>query len=98
MIGCFKQGLLVHPSRSMEDNGAESDEDYRDPNGAESDMDYRVPDGGGSERKDISNWPRYHSYNIFVKNVAAFCPCPKILPEAKLKSWINGVNRDFPTL
>lgn len=33
MIGCFKQGLLVHPSKSMEDKGAESDMDYRDPDG-----------------------------------------------------------------
>jgi hypothetical protein len=26
-----------------------------------------------------------YSYDILVKNVAAFCPCLKSLPEAKLK-------------
>lgn len=28
VIGCFKQGLMSHPSKSMEGSGAE---DYRDP-------------------------------------------------------------------
>jgi hypothetical protein len=37
--------------------------------------------------KNISNWPRDNFYDILVKNVAAFCPCPKNLPEAKLKSF-----------
>lgn len=27
-----------------------------------------------------------HSCKILAENLAAFCPCPKILPEAKLKS------------
>ena len=32
-------------------------------------------------------WPRDHSYDILVKNTAAFCSCLKSLPEAKLKSF-----------
>ena len=32
-------------------------------------------------------WPRDHSCDILVKKVAAFCPCPKSLPEAKVKSF-----------
>ena len=31
--------------------------------------------------------PRDHSCDILVKKVAAFCPCTKILPEAKVKSF-----------
>ena len=27
------------------------------------------------------------SYDVLVKNVAAFCPCPKSLPEAKVKRF-----------
>ena len=30
---------------------------------------------------------RNHSFDILVKSVAAFCPCLKSLPEAKLKSY-----------
>lgn len=39
-----------------------------------------------SEGKNISNCPRDHSCAILAKNMAAFCPYPKNLPEAKLKS------------
>ena len=35
--------------------------------------------------ENINKWPRDNSYNILVKNVAAFCPCLKNLPEAKVK-------------
>ena len=31
--------------------------------------------------------PREHSSDILVKKVAAFCPCLKSLPEAKMKSF-----------
>ena len=31
--------------------------------------------------------PRNHSCDILVKNVAAFCPCPKSLLEAKVKRF-----------
>ena len=31
--------------------------------------------------------PRDCSCDILVKKVAAFCPCPKNLPEAKVKSF-----------
>ena len=32
--------------------------------------------------------PRDHSCDSLVKNVAAFCPCLKSLPEAKVKRFI----------
>ena len=35
--------------------------------------------------ENINKWPRDNSYNILVKNVAAFCPCLKSLPKAKVK-------------
>ena len=37
--------------------------------------------------KNVSMLPRNHSWDVLVKNVAAFCPCPKSLPEAKVKSF-----------
>lgn len=78
----FKQGLMVHPSRDMEDN-------------AEGSVNCRVPAQEVSEGKDItSKWPKDHSCNILAKNGATFCSFPKSLPGAKLKSfWINGVCR-----
>ena len=32
-------------------------------------------------------WPKDWSCDILVKKVTAFCPCPKSLPEAKVKSF-----------
>ena len=40
-----------------------------------------------SEMKTFSMWPRDCSCDILVKNVAAFCHCPKCLPEAKVKRF-----------
>ena len=34
---------------------------------------------------NISKSPRECSCDTLVKNVAAFCPCPKNLPEGELK-------------
>ena len=34
----------------------------------------------------VSKGTRDHSCDTLAMNVAAFCPCPKNLPEAKLKS------------
>jgi hypothetical protein len=31
--------------------------------------------------------PRDSSYDIVLKNVAVFCHCPRILPEAKVKRF-----------
>lgn len=49
---------------------------------------------------DVENWGpvqevsenniRDHSCDILATNVAAFCLCPKNLPEAKLKSFFLG--------
>ena len=49
--------------------------------GAESNVVYDSLAQDASEK--ISKWPRDHSRNILAKNVVAFCPCPKNLPEAK---------------
>lgn len=38
-----------------------------------------------SEGNNTSNQARNYAYDTLAKNVAAFCPCPKNLPEAKLK-------------
>ena len=38
-----------------------------------------------SEKRNCSMLPRDHSYNVLVKNVAAFYLCLKNLPAAKLK-------------
>jgi hypothetical protein len=48
---------------------------------------------------NISKWPLDHSCDILSKNMAAFCPCPKNLPEAKLKSFgLTAFNKgDFKT-
>ena len=36
-----------------------------------------------SEEKNFNMWPRDSSCSILVKNVAAFCHCPKSLPGTK---------------
>lgn len=41
-----------------------------------------------SEEKHFNMWSRDHSYGIVVKNVAAFCPCLKSLPELKVEGLI----------
>ena len=62
-------------SRNMEDSGTKCD----------------LMNCGGlaqevSEEKNIIMLPRDCSYDILVKNVSAFCPLLKSLPEAKMKS------------
>jgi hypothetical protein len=37
--------------------------------------------------KNFSILPRDHSYNVFMKNMATFCPGPKNLPEIKTKRF-----------
>lgn len=44
----------------------------------------------GSESKNFRMCPRDGSCDILVKNVAAFCSCPKILPEAKFNIFGRG--------
>lgn len=42
---------------------------------------------GSEESKDFnSNQNRDHACDSLLKNLAAFSPCPKNLPEAKIKS------------
>jgi hypothetical protein len=40
-----------------------------------------------SEEKNSSKRTKEHSCNILAKNMAAFFPCLKNMPEAKLKSF-----------
>ena len=63
---CFKWGLVGHPSRNMEDFVAENDLNWAD-------LAQEVP------VKIFSMWPRDCFCSILVKNMAAFCPCPKRL-------------------
>lgn len=68
-------GLIGHPSRNMEDTGVEHDLNCAD----------QAQEVSGE--MNFSMRPIDCSCDILVKNVAAFCPCPKNLPEAKLKSF-----------
>lgn len=49
------------------------------------------PDQEVQEGMNISKWPRHHSCAVLAKTGAAFCPCTKNLPEAKLKFWIKDL-------
>ena len=40
-----------------------------------------------SEEGNINMWPKEWSCDILGKILSAFCPCPKSLPEAKVKSF-----------
>ena len=75
-VECFKRGLMGYPSRNMEDFVAEYDLNCVD-------LAQEV-----SVEKNFSMWPRDCSCDILVKNVAAFCPCLKSLPQAKIKRFI----------
>lgn len=48
-------------------------------------------------QNNINSWSRDRSWGILVKNVAAFCPRPKNLPEAKLKGTDFPDRGDFST-
>lgn len=64
---------MGHPSKNIEES-------------AKVGLNYKVP-AQVSEEKIISKCPRDHSCDVLAKNVAAFCPFPKNLLEAKLKSF-----------
>ena len=63
-----------HTSRIRKDSGAKSNVVY---------------DGAAQKvsEENISKWPGDDSWDILAQNVAAFRPCPRNLPEAKLKSF-----------
>lgn len=65
---------MGHPSRNLEDNGAEGN------------VDCAGPAQGVSEGNKMSNRARDHSCATVAKNVA-FSPCLKTLPDAKLRSF-----------
>ena len=71
MVGYFRWDLMVYPSGSMEDS-------------AQGDLNCESP-----AQKKVSEVKRLrdHSCDVLAKNEASFCPCPKNLSEAKLKSF-----------
>lgn len=71
----FKWGLVDHPRRNIEDIGAGGDLNFWG-------LGQEV-----SEEKNVNMWPRDCFCDVLVKNMAAFCPCPKNLPEAKVKRF-----------
>jgi hypothetical protein len=67
---------VSHPSRILEDSHTKSH------------MDCRTSAQSASGRNNICNCAGDRSCGISSKNVAAFCPCPKNLSEAKFKSIV----------
>lgn len=61
-VECFKCCLMGHPNRSMENSGAGCD------------LMNCLRLAQEVTEKNFSMLPRYHSCNILVKKVAAFCP------------------------
>lgn len=51
-----------------------------------SNVNYEGPVQEVSEEENVRKWLR-NCCDILVKNLTAFCPYPKHLPEAKLKSF-----------
>jgi hypothetical protein len=68
--------FLDHSIRNMEDIGTEGDLNCA----------YKAQKSSGV--KKFSMWPIDSFCDILVKNMAAFCLCLKILPEAKVNRFI----------
>jgi hypothetical protein len=66
---CFKHCLLGHPGGSMEDCAVEGDLNF---GGLDQEL---------SKERHFSVLPRDYSWDSMVKNMVAFCPCPKSLPR-----------------
>ena len=75
-VKCFKYCLIGHTTGGMEDRGAKFDL-----------MNWGARLPQDVSEKNFSMLPRDGSCNNLVKNVAAFCLCPKSLPEAKVKRF-----------
>jgi hypothetical protein len=75
-VECFKWGLMSHPTRNMEDFIVESDL-----------ICAKLAQEVSMER-NFRMWPRDCFCGILVKNVAAFGPCLKSLPETKVNTFI----------
>ena len=73
-VECFKHCLMGHTGRSTENRDAKS---YLNCWGLIKE----------DSEKNFSVLPRNHSCDILVNEVATFCPCPKSLPKAKVKSF-----------
>lgn len=74
-IECFNCCLLDYPNRNMVDSGAKCDL-----------INYGCLFQGVLQ-KNVRMCPRDQSCCTLVKNVTAFCPCLKHLPNAKVKSF-----------
>jgi hypothetical protein len=72
-VKCFKWGLMDPPFRNMEDLVAGSNLNCVD-------LAQEI-----SKENNFRMWHENCFCGILVKNVATFCPCLKILPEAKVK-------------
>ena len=70
-VECFKWGLMGHPSRNMEDGGAEGDLNCVG----------LLAQKFQWKRMLVSS--AYCFCDIWTKNMAAFCHCSKSLPETK---------------
>ena len=75
-VEILKCCLMGHPSRSIEDRGTKCES-----------MNYVELAQEYSEGKNFSVLPRNHSCDILVKEMTAFCPCPKSLPEGNMKNF-----------
>lgn len=74
--GGHKQRLMGCSCKRLEDSRADSGRDSGGPG-------HEDP---GRSKVPVNNLARGHSFDTLGRNLAVFCPCPKILPEAKLKS------------
>lgn len=72
VVECCSWGSMGHPRGNLGDSSAQSSVDSRGP-------------ASVSARNSISKWTGAHTRDILAKNRSTFCPCPKNLPEAKLK-------------
>jgi hypothetical protein len=64
--------------------------------GAEGDLNFGNMIQEVLEENTISMWPIDYFCDILVKNVAAFCPCLKSLPEAKMKRFrLNALAKEI---
>ena len=74
MVEGFKWDLMGCPNKNMEDIVTESD------------LKCAHLDQAASV-ENFSMWPTDCFCSILVKNMAAFCPCPKSLPGFKMKRF-----------
>ena len=77
-VECFKRCLEDCTIRSVEDSGAECDL---------TNYGWQPQEEKSNRGENLYHVVQNHPCDILVKIVAAFCPCPKILPDAKGKGF-----------